>query len=91
MQPATQIRKAPGSVETAVGNEIVLMSLAAGECYGLGETGSAIWRLLPATFADLIAGLANEYEAPAHILEHDTTELLEDLSRRKLVTLEFAD
>ena len=88
MLPNTQIRKAAGPVETTVGIEIVLMSLAAGECYGLGETGSAIWRLLPATFAELIASLANEYEAPTEVLEHDTAELLEDLSRRKLVSLE---
>ena len=33
-------------VSTEVENEIVLMSLERGRCYGLGETGSAVWRKL---------------------------------------------
>ncbi len=42
---ATLVRSAK-PVETTVGSEVVLMTLDSGECLGLGETGSDVWRLL---------------------------------------------
>ena len=90
MNPEAVIRKAPGPVETTVGQEIVLMELAAGACYGLGETGSDVWRQLaqPIRFDALVHNLRVEYEAPAGALEQDVAELLEDLRTRNLILID---
>ena len=87
LEARTMIAKIQGPVETTVGTEIVLMQLAAGECYGLGETGSDIWRQLaePIAFSDLVVRLRAIYMAPEGVLESDVADLLEDLKQRKLV------
>ena len=74
-------------VETNVGSEVVLMALKSGECYGLGETGSEVWRRLaePQTVDALVSGLREEYSAPEGEIENDVLELLEDLLKRGLV------
>ncbi len=91
MNPDAMIRKAPGPVETTVGNEVVLMELQAGACYGLGQTGSDVWRQLaqPIRFASLVANLRAEYEAPEGVLEQDVAELLEDLRGRNLIVIGY--
>ena len=90
LHPDALIRKAPGPVETTVGNEVVLMELGAGSCYGLGNTGSDVWRHLsqPIRFTTLIHNLRAEYEAPQGVLEQDVSELLEDLRTRNLILVE---
>ena len=74
-------------VETSVGSEVVLMALKSGECYGLGETGSEVWRRLaePQTVSALVSGLREEYAAPEGVIESDVEELLGDLLKRGLV------
>ena len=74
-------------VETTVGSEVVLMALKSGECYGLGETGSDVWRKLaqPQTLEALVRELREEYEAPVGVIEEDVTEMVEELLRRGLV------
>jgi hypothetical protein len=74
-------------VETTVGSEVVLMSLESGECYGLGETGSDVWRLLdkPTQLDPVIAALRESYEAPPGVIEQDVAELLEELLQRGLI------
>ena len=90
LHPESLIRKASGPVETTVGQEVVLMELSAGACYGLGETGSDVWRQLaePIRFARLIENLRIEYDAPAGVLEQDVAELLGDLHSRNLILVE---
>lgn len=84
---STIVRKA-GPVETTVGTEVVLMTLDTGECLGLGETGSAVWRLLeqPIKLEDLVAKLSVEYAAPPGVIEQDVVELLEEMLARGLVS-----
>ena len=85
----TTVTRSPEPVETTVGEEVVLMSLASGECFGLGETGSAVWRLLaePEQVFAVIAALKEEYDAPAGVLETDVVELVEEMAARGLVVL----
>lgn len=74
-------------VETTVGSEIVLMTLASGQCFGLGETGSDVWRLLakPTSLAAIVASLGQEYDAPAEVIESDVSELLEKMHSLALI------
>ena len=76
-------------VETTVGSEIVLMTLESGECMGLGETGSAVWRLLekPTHLEPMVEALSESYDAPAGVIEQDVVELLENMLKRGLIEL----
>jgi hypothetical protein len=79
-------------VETTVGSEVVLMTLDSGECVGLGETGSDVWRLLeqPTRLEPVIAALHETYEAPPGVIEQDVVELLESLLDRGLIEVKSA-
>ena len=77
-------------VETTVGSEVVLMTLDTGECLGLGDTGSEVWRLLakPTQLGPLVTTLSETYEAPPGVIEQDVIELLEQMLDRNLIELQ---
>ncbi len=77
-------------VETTVGSEVVLMTLDTGECLGLGETGSDVWRLLatPTHLDALVASLSETYSAAPGVIEQDVVELLEQMLDRGLIELQ---
>ena len=74
-------------VATEVDREVVLMSVGRGRCYGLGETGSSVWRRLgsPIRVDDLCRELMLEYNADASLLQRDVLALLEHLREEGLV------
>ncbi|MGI8771657.1 MAG: PqqD family peptide modification chaperone [Acidobacteriaceae bacterium] len=74
-------------VSTEVDGEVVLMSLQRGRCYGLGETGTAVWKRMaqPVRIADLLRDLATEYDADPLQISRDVLELLEQLRDEGLV------
>ena len=82
--------RSPRPAETTVGTEVVLMTIESGQCFGLGETGSAVWRLLaqPVRLQSIVIALGRAYDAPAHILEQDVRELLEEMLDRGLIELQ---
>ncbi len=86
---ATFVRSS-APAETTVGTEIVLMTLESGQCFGLGETGSAVWRLLahPTRLQPIVDALSSTYDAPADIIERDVRELLEEMLDRGLIGLQ---
>jgi Coenzyme PQQ synthesis protein D (PqqD) len=74
-------------VATEVDREVVLMNVGRGRCYGLGETGSSVWRRLgsPIRVEDLCRELMLEYHADPVVLVHDVLALLENLQEEGLV------
>jgi Coenzyme PQQ synthesis protein D (PqqD) len=74
-------------VATEVDREVVLMNVGRGRCYGLGETGSSVWRRLssPIRVDDLCRELMLEYQADAEELVSDVLTLLEHLQEEGLV------
>ncbi len=74
-------------VATEVDREVVLMSLERGRCYGLGETGSTVWRKLatPIRIAELCRQLEQEYAADSAVLTADVLELLDQLRAEGLI------
>lgn len=76
-------------VATEVDREVVLMSVERGRCYGLGETGSSVWRRLesPIRVDDLCRELMLEYNADPGVLMQDVVALLEQLREEGLVRL----
>ena len=85
----TLVVRSTRPVETTVGSEIVLMTLESGECLGLGETGSDVWRLIeqPIRVHALIESLGAIYQAPEGVIEQDLDELLAEMAERGLVQL----
>jgi len=63
------------------------MSLERSKCYGLGVTGSEIWKRIeePVRIADLTAQLAAEYDAEPSVIERDLLALFGDLTAEGLV------
>ncbi len=89
IERSTRIVRSPGPVETTVGSEIVLMDVDSGKCFGLGETGSEIWRLIasPTTPAEAVSSLSREYDAPVSVIEQDVLEMLDQMLEEKLIQL----
>ena len=85
----TQVARSPGPVQTTVGSEIVLLVVASGKCFGLGETGSDVWRLLehPTTVQPVVDALLQQYDAPPEVIEADVLELLERLQQEGLIQI----
>jgi hypothetical protein len=54
----------------------------------LPDTGASVWDLLeePATVAELVATLADAYDADPTVVEHDVCELLAELEDLGVVT-----
>jgi hypothetical protein len=77
------------AVATDVNDEVVLMNMGRNRCYGLGTTGSDIWRKLgaPIRVAEVIAQLTEEYEAPAGKIETDVLTTLAELHSEGLVQI----
>jgi hypothetical protein len=74
-------------VATEVDQEVVLMNVGRGRCYGLGEAGSSVWRRLasPIRVDDLCRELLLEYRADRDVLERDVLALLEQMQEEGLV------
>jgi hypothetical protein len=87
LTPMDTVEWNKNSVATEVDREVVLMSLERGRCYGLGETGSAIWKRLerPVRIADLCAGLQAEYSGDPEVIAADVLRLLEQLLQEGLI------
>lgn len=80
----------PASADVA--GETVLMSLERGKCYGLGVTGTEIWKRIehPIRVSELTASLATEYDADPSVIERDLLELFLQLEGEGLVEVRSA-
>jgi hypothetical protein len=75
------------AVATEVNDEVVLMNLVRDRCYGLGSTGSDIWRKLrdPIQVADLVVQLQSAYEAAPGQIESDVLRTLKEFASEGLI------
>jgi hypothetical protein len=74
-------------LSTVVGNEVVLMNLDRGRCYGLGPVGTDLWNKMsqPVRVADLLDQLLHEYSVEPTVLEHDVLEVLDRYAAEGLI------
>lgn len=84
-----QVTSDPDILFSAIGNEIVLMSVQTGKYYGLDPIGADIWLRMqsPISVAALCAGLSDAYDAPINEISQDVIDLLGRLSAEGLVVL----
>lgn len=71
----------PHAVESAVGDETVILHLKNGTYYGLDPVGTRIWALLKAgvATADICRQLGEEYAVDLPTIEEDARRFLTDL------------
>ncbi len=81
------VQRSKTAVAAEVGNEVVLMNLPRGRCYGLGAVGTDLWKKMesPIRIEDLIAALSHEYAAEPGVLTADVLETLEQYASEGLV------
>jgi len=81
------VRWSPEAVATEVNHEVVLMNLDRNRCYGLGSTGSDIWRRLeePIPVSELLSQLKVDYEAPSGQIESDVLRTLSEFAEEGLI------
>ncbi|MBN2320702.1 MAG: PqqD family protein [Acidobacteria bacterium] len=98
MDPSNTLDSAFAPSENVVAREIegeiIIVPLVAGmgdtddELFTLNETGRAIWQKLDGrrSLRQVIEELATEYEAAEGEIEADVIGIIEELSRRKMVS-----
>jgi len=87
VKPDSVVCWSSAPVATEVNNEVILMSLDTDRCYGLGATGSEIWRRLrePIRVADLSCQLQEEYESAPGQIEGDVLSTLQQFADEGLI------
>lgn len=76
-------------VAATVGQEVVLMNLDRGRCYGLGPTGSVLWQKMsqPVLVNDLLSQLEQEYDVSREELERDVVLVLQQYAAEGLIEI----
>jgi len=74
-------------VATEVNEEVVLLSMERDRCYGLGVTGSDIWRRLrsPVRVSELSSQLQQAYDSAPGQIESDVVRTLREFAAEGLV------
>ena len=87
--PTVVVRNA-GFVDAEIDNEVVLMNMDTGFCYGLNRVGSRIWSELtvPIRVGDLCTKLVSEFEVDPAICERDVLDLLQELRAEGLIAIQ---
>lgn len=86
-------QKNPALAWREIENETVIISPAENVMHELNDTGSLLWRSVDGrrSAEELAALLAEQYDVTAEVALADTLELLDELSRRRLlITIEPA-
>ncbi|MCY7338971.1 MAG: PqqD family protein [Sphingomonas bacterium] len=74
-------------LEAELGDELVALDAAAGNCFGFNAVAASVWRYLeqPRTLTELHTALLAEYDVDAEQCGQELRELLADLTEQGLV------
>jgi coenzyme PQQ biosynthesis protein PqqD len=80
------VRRQRVLVQTA-DDQMMLLDLDGGMYFALNDVGARVWELCDGTrtVAEISSLLANEYDAPATMIDDDVLELLGELAAEQLV------
>lgn len=83
------VGRTAGVLEAEVDDEIVLLNIEKGNCYGLNKAGSRVWHFIaePCRVSDICARLMAEYDIDAETCMRQVIELLEQLNSEDLITI----
>jgi hypothetical protein len=76
-------------MHASAGEELVMMSIEAGNYYGLDPTGRRIWEMIgePQTVSEICARLVAEYDVPPDVCESEVLAFLSELAEQKIIAL----
>jgi hypothetical protein len=85
--PNLVYRRALTLMEADIGDELVALDAAAGNCFGFNQVATTVWRSLdrPKTFDQLRDQLLGEYEVSSEQCSSELQELLDDMTASGLV------
>ncbi|MEC2076074.1 lasso peptide biosynthesis PqqD family chaperone [Metabacillus fastidiosus] len=83
----TQIVRSEGFVASDMDGEKVMMSIANGKYYNLGETGGVIWDFLqsPVSINQIVTKLMSEYDVEERVCREEVLSFLVLLYKEGLV------
>jgi hypothetical protein len=92
IRPSSIVHWSNDAVATEVNDEVILMNLERDRCYGLGSTGSEIWRRLrePIQVSELVSQLQMAYESPTGQIESDVLRTLDEFVAEGLIEVTAA-
>lgn len=84
---AASLSPSPDAVESAVGDETVILHLKSGVYFGLDPMGTRIWAMLKegTSSAGICKRLADEFGVSEKIVEGDARRFLSDLKANDIV------
>lgn len=84
---STRLKRKSGLMTANMNGSAVMMDIATGKYYNLGETGGRIWALLetPATAMELIRKLTDEYDVTEEQCQQDIMPFLQQLTEKGLL------
>ena len=84
------VSRCGGLIEAEVDGELVALHVENGTCYGFNGTATRVWALLerPMRLSELKDELVREYDVDPETCERQLRDLLDELERDRLVTIE---
>ena len=76
-------------ISRTVGEDVVILNLAAGTYFGLDSVGACIWKHIQngKTFREICDFVCDEYEVTNEELKRDILSLIQELELRGLLTI----
>ena len=90
MNDQTVLKRKSGLMTANMNGSAVMMDIATGKYYNLGETGGRIWELLevPSTISNLVLALTAEYDVDQSQCKAEVMTFLQQLVDRGLLIQE---
>ena len=75
-------------MEADLGDELVALDVARGQCFGFNSVANSVWKLLaePRSFDDLRSRLMEEYDVGEQECSEELRTLLTDLTEKGLIS-----
>jgi len=86
------VARCTGLSEAELDGELLGLHVERGTCYGFNGTATRVWKMLdsPKRLSEVRDVLMREFEVDAETCERDLKELLRDLERDGLVSIDAA-
>lgn len=74
-------------IQTSVDNELVMMDVSSGDCFGISGVGTRIWEMLDGTRSlnDVVSEVCSEYDVSEEVCRQDVEEFIARLNELKLI------
>jgi hypothetical protein len=81
------VRRCDGFVTAEIDDEVAMLNIEKGTCYGLNKVGSKIWEMLeaPRRVSDICEILLQKFEVERSLCERQVLDLLEELRAEGMV------